>query len=308
MEGLDYAWGRPNLDEVVAAGYRFVVRYLCTYPACAGKVLTETELLDIEAHGLDLALVWEYDTHDALGGRTMGQHHAHQALTQAHSLGVPADVAIYFAVDFDATPAQLPTVADYFRGLADVLPLDRIGVYGGIRTVTYLHRAGLASWVWQTYAWSNGQVYDGTHVHQYSNGHMVAGADCDLNTAKVPSFGQWKAGDSMGFEPDDQARLIATDNRVRETLLKGSEVYDDVPGEGEGQKPWIVQRVNAIYDDVADIRRQLAGGVPVALSRADLETLADIAVELLARAVLDRGGTPATLHAPATAAPTPDHP
>lgn len=275
MEGLDYSFTRPDLAEVVEAGYRFVVRYLCTYPACAGKVLTADELADIRGHGLDLAVVWEYDTHDALEGFPAGWRHGSMALSQARSLGLPDTMAIYFAVDFDATPEQLVTVADYFRGIASVVPIGRVGVYGGIRTIRTLHAAGVVTWLWQTYAWSNGQVYGPTHVYQYSNGHMIAGAICDLNTARVPSFGQWETGEAMTFNDDDRARLIASDNRIREILLKGSEVYDDVPGEGPAQRPWLVAELLAIHADVAAVREQLNAGTPVVLSDAQVDAIVD---------------------------------
>lgn len=289
MRGVDYSWGRPDLATLYSEGYRFVARYLSwgVYPQ--GKVLTSDEATAIHAHGLDIVLVWEFDARDAMGGFISGQVMANEAERQRKDLGAPADVVIYFAVDFDATAAELATVERFFHGVAEVLPLERIGVYAGIRTVTYLADRQLVGHAWQTYAWSLSKWAPFAQLRQVRNGVTVAGADCDLDESLTDHFGQWRAGTDMTFTDDDGARLTATDNRVREILLKGSDVYDDVPGEGPSQRPWLVAEVKAIHADIAQLRAELAARPLVALSDADRSAIAASVLGGLTTGVASQG-------------------
>jgi len=191
-------------------GYEFVVRYLSHDVEPRGKVVTPVEVAAIGAAGLDLCLVWEFAATDALGGYRAGVLHATEAGRQAHALGAPADQVIYFAVDFDATPAQLAVVRDYFRGVQEILPYSRIGAYGGIKTVSYLDTHQCAKWLWQTYAWSYGQWYGAAHVRQIANGQQVAGADVDINVTTSDFIGQWRIGGASTPGEGDMDKSQAT--------------------------------------------------------------------------------------------------
>jgi hypothetical protein len=187
VRGLDYSFGRPNLSTVKAQGYKFVLRYLTGH----GKALSGAERRDIEAHKLGLGVVFESSANRAGQGRAAGASDARTAQWAVTTVGLPATLPIYFAVDFDADPGQ---VAPYFQGIRNVLPFDRTGVYGGYRVVSALAGGGVVKWVWQTVAWSGGKVYPGAHIFQHAPSIKVGGADVDVNDASPEAFGSLHGG------------------------------------------------------------------------------------------------------------------
>jgi Domain of unknown function (DUF1906) len=189
LEGVDYSYGRAGGAALAAAGKRFAVRYVST--AIAGGYLTAAEAADLHAHGIGVAFVFEGAATGALAGAGQGNADGATAKAALALLGVPADRPIYFAVDFDASDAQLVAVDAYLRGAAGPLGAARVGVYGGIRTIRHCQAAGSARWYWQTYAWSAGQIAPGIHLLQYSNGQVINGASVDFDRSYPDDFGQW---------------------------------------------------------------------------------------------------------------------
>lgn len=212
IEGVDYAWDRPSIPGLAAAGKYFACRYL-SYNT-TGKNLTTGERDALFAAGLAICLNWENRSDDASDGYSGGVRNAREALRQASALGFPPDRPIYFSIDEDTsgTPARVDA---YLKGIGSVMPVALIGVYGGLATVRRAHEQGLATWLWQTYAWSRGAWYAAAHVQQYRNGVMVAGADVDLNRAMVTDYGQWTGDADMALTPAEHNNLVATDARVR---------------------------------------------------------------------------------------------
>jgi hypothetical protein len=155
-------------------------------------VLTKGEADKLRAAGLSVVSNWEFRTDDQLRGRDGGRYDAREAERIHKAVGGPANAPIYFSTDFDASAAQLATCYEYLRGCADVLGWDRVGVYGGYRTIAYMAGKGV-KWLWQTYAWSGGRWHPGAQLQQYKNGVKVAGADVDLNRATTTAYGQWAA-------------------------------------------------------------------------------------------------------------------
>lgn len=191
-QGLDYSWGRPNLDTVKAQGYSFVARYLAAQGG--GKEITSGEAAQIRAHGLGLCLVYEQYAQRPKEGRAAGKADAATAVSQARSVGFPDDRPIYFAVDWDTTEGDQAAIDEYLRGAAEVIGAGRVGVYGSFYVVERCAANGSAKWFWQTYAWSGGQVSGHTHFLQYKNGQSVGGADVDFNESKKDDFGAWGMG------------------------------------------------------------------------------------------------------------------
>jgi hypothetical protein len=191
IEGVDYAWSRPDPAGLYAAGKRFASRYL-SYDR-TGKNLTFDEAERLNAAGLAVVCNWEWRAGDARGGYDAGRTYAQEAVRQAAVCGMPTGRPIYFSVDYD--PAGAYGVIDaYFNGIASVLPVAQIGAYGGYYTIDHLLNAGLIRWAWQTFAWSGGLWHPGAHVQQYRNGVVVAGGDVDLDRGMVADFGQWTIG------------------------------------------------------------------------------------------------------------------
>lgn len=184
--GIDYSFARPSA-VAMAKKYKFVCRYLSSD---SGKALSKAELSGLHSHGLSVVLVWEDSASAALGGKTQGIADAKAALGQANALGI-IDRPIYFAVDFDATPAQQATINAYMQGVASIIGLERTGVYGGYYVTTRCLEAKVAKWFWQTCAWSGGQIQNGVHIYQNGQSDFNGGADID--EAWQEDYGQWPA-------------------------------------------------------------------------------------------------------------------
>jgi hypothetical protein len=209
VQGVDYSWGRPDVRELFQLGKRFACRYL-SYRT-DGKNLTKAEADQLIAAGLSIVSNWEDSRGDQLGGYKRGVIHATEAARQHKACGGPAGRPIYFSTDFDASTSQLATCYDYLRGAASVLGWDRVGVYGGYRTINYMRDRGV-KWLWQTLAWSSGQWAAGAHLQQYRIEVELAGAATDLDRAMKTDYGQW--GQDMPIDNDDVRRIWNTDGLV----------------------------------------------------------------------------------------------
>lgn len=203
---IDYAWGQPGVAALKAEGAVAVCRYLA-YPSTAtsGKLLTRAEADGLRAAGIAIVSNWEQagSWTEFSGGAATGAAHAREAARQHLACGGPPDRPIYFSTDFNPTPAQLPAVEAYYRGVASVIGLVRTGAYGGYTTIKYLLEQDVIRWGWQTYAWSAGQWHPGTALRQVRNGVLIGGVDCDLNDAMTADFGQWGGGDVADFDQND---------------------------------------------------------------------------------------------------------
>lgn len=194
IAGADYAWQTPNLPAFKAAGISFVCRYLSTDPS---KNLTVAEAAALHAAGFSIVVNWETTGTTFTGGYQAGLADAHAARAQANALGVPASVPIYYSVDSQTT--ALTTVLDYLHGCADADGgKSRVGVYGDYLVVQAAGNAGF-TFLWQTYAWSNGEWDSRAVLRQTHNDQALGGATVDLDEATVAAYGQW--GPSAGTTP-----------------------------------------------------------------------------------------------------------
>jgi hypothetical protein len=197
VEGVDYAFSQPSTAALVAAGKRFACRY--GGPGSAGKQLDAAELAALSAAGIAVVANAEGAADGLKGGYAAGRSWAADADQYFRALGMPADRPIYLSVDFDASSSHWPALDAAMDGAASVLGRDRVGVYGGYRVIAHFAsmKDRLATWYWQTYAWSAGRWHPAAHIQQYRNGVTIGGADCDLNRAMVSDYGQWTTGDDM---------------------------------------------------------------------------------------------------------------
>jgi peptidoglycan hydrolase-like protein with peptidoglycan-binding domain len=114
---------------------------------------------------------------------------------------MPAGRPIYFAVDWDATDAQKPAIANYLKGAAQALGgKQHVGVYGSYYVVKYMLDHDVVDYGWQTYAWSGGLRDKRAQIYQRLNGQHLAGLSVDFNTAYHEDFGQWRPG-HIGHAP-----------------------------------------------------------------------------------------------------------
>jgi Domain of unknown function (DUF1906). len=192
IEGVDYSFARPDPRKLAAADKRFAGRYVGV--GSPGKRLTMAEARSLAGAGLSIVSLVEEAKMSPMNGYREGMTHAAAALMEATRCGMPRGYPYYFAVDWDATLAEMFTVGKYFEGVAQVLYPAEIGVYAGIKQLDWLLRRGLARWGFQTYAWSDGRWDPRAQIQQYDNHVIIAGAEVDLCRAVVGDYGQWLPG------------------------------------------------------------------------------------------------------------------
>lgn len=186
-EGIDTSSNRPAYPQVAFLGKSFVARYI---GPGSGKLMTSAEFNAIRAAGLAVVFLAEGFEQDALLGYDKGVEHANQAAYDIRTKLWPRDRPVYFAVDFDMQVDQRPAVRAYLSGCTAVLGLDRVGVYGGIRTTEWAWANRYASWFFQTYAWSAGEIGAHTDLYQYRNNVPFAGGVVDLCRGMSTDYGQ----------------------------------------------------------------------------------------------------------------------
>jgi Domain of unknown function (DUF1906)/IPT/TIG domain len=194
--GVDYSTGPMPGATARANGLSFVCRYVSA-PGNS-KNLKASEVSDFSANGIGIVVVFENDplvgTPKPLGGNAEGITDANSADAQVIALGL-AQCPIYFAVDFNVTTAQMPTVVAYLQGAASVIGLQRMGVYGTYNVVNNALNNSLATYSWQTIAWSGGKLDPRTNIYQYQEAPppiAIAGVSVDLDKtiASDLNFGQ----------------------------------------------------------------------------------------------------------------------
>ncbi|MCW2902322.1 MAG: hypothetical protein JWO67_4587 [Streptosporangiaceae bacterium] len=185
LEGVDFSFDRMSAATAAQNGLSFVGRYLST--TGAKKNLTASEKDEFLTNGLDLVVVFEEGAGQALKGKAQGAADAQVADDQLNNLGLRGS-PVHFAVDVDVTPGQLSQVQAYFDGVASIIPVERIGIYGGIRVVSFALDNDLATYGWQTVSWSQGQVEPRAHLLQYQINTVLADVHVDRNRTVSSDF------------------------------------------------------------------------------------------------------------------------
>ncbi|WP_282700815.1 glycoside hydrolase domain-containing protein [Streptomyces sp. CC219B] len=137
------------------AGFQIVGRYLDEHlppehEDYLGKALTSAELGDILRGGLKVYPIFQWNakynwnfTYDK------GFEQGDMAEKRAREFGFGQGTCIYFAVDFDATQADMDVVLDYFRGVRAALGRTNrytYGVYGSRNVCINVTRRVGATW------------------------------------------------------------------------------------------------------------------------------------------------------------------
>lgn len=231
--GVDYSSDRPSTSALKAAGAKFVCRYIGSQIQGTGrsaKWLTPSEAKARHDDGFDIVVVFETSAQRAEGGAAAGTADAHTAVAELAYCGLPADMPVYFAVDYDTTVG--PHITGYFQAINKVIGVKRTGAYGSYAIINALFDKGLISFGWQTYAWSSGKWDNRAQLQQYSNDHTVGGASVDYDRAMVADFGQWPAK-SAPTPPVGPPKWPGRFLKLASPLMRGSDVR------------WVQQRLNA---------------------------------------------------------------
>lgn len=193
MFGVDYAfYPHPSVSVLRSSKVTFVGRYISDVPAndTNGKNLIQSEYKALRSAGIGVVLVVEYYAQRMMEGKARGRADALHADSVVKALGMPG-LPIFFAADWDATPADQAGIDAYLDGAASAIGLDRVGLYGGYYPVKRSFDNGTITYAWQTYAWSGGLWDERAQLHQYRNGVSVGGASVDFDESVKPDFGQW---------------------------------------------------------------------------------------------------------------------
>lgn len=206
--GVDYAGAHPAPAQLKAAGMRFACRY--AGPGGTWKHAGKSEIDALRAAGIAIVANAEGAADGLLGGDVAGRSWAIDAEQAWADLGMPPARPIYFSVDFNANATHWARLDDAFRGIAKVIPLARIGVYGGYGTIAHFAQNGLARWFWQTYAWSGGVWHARTHIHQTRNHVTLGSGIVDFDTAMTADYGQWGVATVPSLNPGARAYTYRT--------------------------------------------------------------------------------------------------
>lgn len=195
IEGVDYSRtphaGSPSVAALTAAGKHFVGRYAVNDKSPNGRGITAEEYQRMRAGGIDVFLYWE--SHEAwmLDGFPAGVVAAVNAENNIREAGMPVNIPVYFACDFDAAPGDQAAIDECLRGCASVLGADRVGLYAGYFPLLRAMQNGSAKWLCQTLAWSGGNLLPQAHLYQYdTQGNYIDGTDVDLVRAYTDNYGQ----------------------------------------------------------------------------------------------------------------------
>jgi hypothetical protein len=163
---IDCAWTKPAPAAVKAAGHAGVLGYVSHDRT--GKNLSPAQARAYRAAGLPVGLIFEDGSGRAKAGKTAGVADRKFAEEQARALGYPSGCVLLYAVDFDATGAE---VLPYFRGVASVKSEYGWGPYGSDKVIDAVAPLNPDA-AWQCEAWSGTRV--SSHANLYQRiGHTV---------------------------------------------------------------------------------------------------------------------------------------
>lgn len=269
----------PSYTALRAAGVSGVLRYLSwlyrwggiTHTYINPKIIQKAEYDGLTANGFDVALNWEYDYLDWLGGASAGTAHATEAVRQAKALGHPPGRAIYFSADFNMSRSQWDGSGHgYATAVAITVRAGGYspGVYGPYDVLTWCRDAKVMDRFWQAgmaTSWSGGRnanPWPGAHLRQRRH-ILIGGIDCDANDILISDYGQYTPeGGPMSN--------IATQTDVVTALADGS-TASGLSDDGHSRPNNIAQ----VRADVAALAKQLAA-VSAAMGALANESEADV--------------------------------
>lgn len=169
LKGLDTTMELTRHAQALKAqGYDFALRY---YSHNAAKNLSLGEARALSQAGLAIGVVWETSgTRAGFFSRAQGLADGAAAFQMARDvIGQPFGSAIYFAVDFNPTQADLDgAISNYFTGVhaalfvaAEGQPSYQVGVYGsGLCCATLIDRGQASlSWLSQSTGFAGSRQY-----------------------------------------------------------------------------------------------------------------------------------------------------
>ena len=197
MVGVDASTDcSPIADALVADGRQFVCRY---YANSGAKRLSATELQNLRGAGLKVVVVWE-DGHPTSANYfyfAKGVDDGTSAYHDALEIGQPTNTPIYFAIDYDASDADLASgINDYFNGVTTGIKtaanggaVNPVGVYGSGATCRFALARAWATFTWlaMSSGW-RGHDFPDWNIRQ-SQGRTYGAIDVDFDESSSNDFG-----------------------------------------------------------------------------------------------------------------------
>lgn len=187
--GLDCMSNVANL--LASNGYSFVGRYYNTINT--SKNLTLSEAQTLSNAGIVIIPVWEngYPTSSSYFSYNKGVSDATAALNYAkNTIGQPHYTNIYFAVDYDASIADITgCINQYFKGITTIFSNEghyRPGVYGSGAVCKYIRNNFSTvnhSWLAKSTGWSGYNAYASSCDVKQGEGITFHGLSCDTDYA-----------------------------------------------------------------------------------------------------------------------------
>lgn len=213
---IDFTHRQVAPDLIKAAGFDGALVYVSELRPGADfdfKPVTRGYADALRAEGLEVVSCYQYGKpnwpnapSDYTRGYYGGVADARTAMRLHTAAGGPDTAPIFFSVDEDISADTWKNVAlQWFKGINSVLGVQRTGVYGGARQVTWAADDGVIGrsttpgyrWAWQTRAWSGGArapmavLYQATVVTASDPGTMIGDFHVDEDDILAADYGQW---------------------------------------------------------------------------------------------------------------------
>ncbi len=185
---------KAQLEILKKNGGQFIGRYY--YKKDSWKQLTPDEGEMISALGLNIVAIFEANpTSASYFNYEQGMKDCSAAIELAQYVNQPKNTAIYFTVDYNPSESDYPLLEKYMKAVyvkmteAD-LKYD-IGLYGSYDVVKHFDGRFGIKYLWQTRAWSKGDIYDGAAIVQMRNDMQIDSMVVDENMA-IKNYGGFK--------------------------------------------------------------------------------------------------------------------
>jgi Domain of unknown function (DUF1906) len=191
--GIDSAY-RPGGFAVRNSPYSTIFRYLTD----GGTELPDKHLTldEVESYLVyDVALVSNWESTGTVGdGYNQGIHDANAAIADHINLGGPVGATIYFSIDYDAPESDQPLINLYLQACYDTFGEKfNVGLYAGYWVCKRARDRFPDIRIWQTGAWSGGNILDNIQAYQRVQTATVGGCSCDVNEIRQPlTLGAWQ--------------------------------------------------------------------------------------------------------------------
>lgn len=177
------------VDKLKAEGYSFIIKYCANTPNYPAKRFSHEEAQLLHDAGMKCGFVYEgLSTYASYFSAARGRSDATIAISYFRLLGVPTTCPCFFAVDYDASTADIdgPIMA-YAQTFHDTMKANGwlCGVYGSGDVCSALKKAGYVHYTWlsQSPEFSGTPDYTDWDVKQLLG--SVDGLNSDPDTSKT---------------------------------------------------------------------------------------------------------------------------